>query len=109
MAESLRDEPNLEVHLLRDGDEFIDLWDRGALATDLKGERHGVFISIHANSFPARRSARGFETYFLSEARTDDERREPLLALLEAWSTTPFADHPEDAYRRLYGRTIDGV
>jgi N-acetylmuramoyl-L-alanine amidase len=75
MAESLRDEPNLEVHLLREGDEFIDLWDRGALATDLKGERHGVFISIHANSFPARRSARGFETYFLSEARTDDERR----------------------------------
>ena len=75
LAESLRDEPNLEVHLLRDGDEFIDLWDRGALATDLKGERHGVFISIHANSFPARRSARGFETYFLSEARTDDERR----------------------------------
>ncbi len=75
LAEALRDEVGLEVHLLRDGDEFIDLWDRGAMATDLKGERHGVFLSIHANSFPARRSARGFETYFLSEARTDDERR----------------------------------
>jgi N-acetylmuramoyl-L-alanine amidase len=33
-----------------------------------------VFLSIHANSAPST-SARGFETFFLSEARTEDERR----------------------------------
>ena len=44
-------------------------------ATDWKGERPGIFVSIHANSFPARREARGFETYFLSDARTEHERR----------------------------------
>jgi N-acetylmuramoyl-L-alanine amidase len=75
LAEVLREEPNLEVHLLRDDDSFIELWDRGQMATDLRGERPGVFISIHANSFPNRGNARGFETYFLSEARTDHERR----------------------------------
>jgi N-acetylmuramoyl-L-alanine amidase len=71
----LRDEDRLEVRLTREGDGFVDLWERGLLATEAKGERPGVFVSIHANSFPARRETRGFETYFLSEARTDDERR----------------------------------
>jgi N-acetylmuramoyl-L-alanine amidase len=75
LAEELREDEGLELHLIRDGDDFVDLWERGAIATELKGERPGVFISIHANSFPARRSVRGFETYFLSDARTDDERR----------------------------------
>ena len=67
--------PGIEVHMTRDGDHFVDLWNRGQNATDLKGERPGVFISVHANSFPARRSTRGFETYFLAEARTEHERR----------------------------------
>lgn len=71
----LREEDRLEVRLTREGDGFVDLWERGLLATEAKGERPGVFVSIHANSFPARRETRGFETYFLSEARTDDERR----------------------------------
>ncbi|HSM61355.1 MAG TPA: N-acetylmuramoyl-L-alanine amidase [Longimicrobiales bacterium] len=75
LAEELHDTPGFEVHLLRDDDTFIPLWDRGPKATDLRRERPGVFISIHANSMPTRRSARGFETYFLSDARTDDERR----------------------------------
>ena len=72
---SLRDVPDLEVHMIRDDDSFVDVWDRGQRATDWKGERPGIFVSIHANSFPARRAARGFETYFLSDARTEHERR----------------------------------
>lgn len=75
LAEALLDEPGLEVHLLRDDDTFIPVWDRGQLATDIRGERAGVFISIHANAMPTRGPVRGFETYFLSEARTDHERR----------------------------------
>lgn len=79
LEEALADEPGLEVHLLRDDDTFIELWERGPLANEIRGDRPGVFISIHANSFPTRRSATGFETYFLSEARTDHERRVAAL------------------------------
>ncbi|MBT8487450.1 MAG: N-acetylmuramoyl-L-alanine amidase [Gemmatimonadetes bacterium] len=75
VAEVLRRNPDLEVHLIRDDDTFVDVWERGLIATDIKGERPGIFVSIHANSFPARREARGFETYFLSDARTEHERR----------------------------------
>lgn len=75
LAEALADEPGVEVRMIRDDDTFVEAWDRGQIATELKGDRPAVFVSIHANSFPARRSARGFETYFLSEARTEHERR----------------------------------
>lgn len=75
VAAILRENPDLEVHLIRDDDTFVDVWERGLIATDIKGERPGIFVSIHANSFPARREARGFETYFLSDARTEHERR----------------------------------
>jgi N-acetylmuramoyl-L-alanine amidase len=75
VAQILRRDPNLEVHMTRDDDTFVDLWERGRRATEIKGERPGIFVSIHANSFPARRTASGFETYFLSEARTEHERR----------------------------------
>jgi N-acetylmuramoyl-L-alanine amidase len=75
LARLLRLESNLEVHLTRDADAFIDLWERGEIATRIKGDRPGLFVSIHANSFPNSRATRGFETYFLSEARTEHERR----------------------------------
>ncbi len=75
IEKALSGESDLEIHMIRAEDRFVDVWARGLTATDWKGERPGVFLSIHANSFPARREARGFETYFLSDARTDDERR----------------------------------
>lgn len=76
MAASLRGRDDLDVLLIRTGDTLIPLWERGKMATDMKGERHGVFVSIHANSAPSRASsARGFETYFLSEARNEHEQR----------------------------------
>lgn len=75
IAELLEREPDFEVYLTREDDTFVPIWDRGDLATEWKGDRPGVFLSIHANSFPTRRSARGFETYFLAEARNDHERR----------------------------------
>ena len=75
MADLLEREPDFEVYLTRDDDTFVPIWDRGDLATEWRGDRPGVFVSIHANSSPTRRSARGFETYFLAEARNDHERR----------------------------------
>ncbi len=71
----LEREPDLTAFMIREDDTFVDLWRRGEIATEAKGDRPGVFVSIHANSSPNRRSARGFETYFLSEARTEHERR----------------------------------
>jgi N-acetylmuramoyl-L-alanine amidase len=75
LAADLEKVPNLKVYLTRRTDTFVALWDRGQMATRLKGDRPGVFISIHANSTTAGRETRGFETYILSEARTEHERR----------------------------------
>ena len=75
LERELRGEENLEVYMTRDRDILVPLWDRGPQATLWKGDRLGVFISIHVNSSPASPAIRGFETYFLSEARTEDERR----------------------------------
>lgn len=67
-------ERGYEVHLTRSTDTLISLDDRPHLGNGWKGARPAaVFVSLHANSGVA--AARGFETYFLSEARTDDERR----------------------------------
>jgi len=59
-----------EVILTRDSDEFVSLADRSRTGNGCKAD---LFISIHANASP-NRAACGFETYFLSEAKTDWER-----------------------------------
>jgi N-acetylmuramoyl-L-alanine amidase len=75
LARELEKDPWIEVHLTRNRDMAVPLWGRGEQATVWKGERPGVFVSIHANAVPDRPGVRGFETYFLSEARTEHERR----------------------------------
>ncbi len=97
LAKLLEKEPSLEVHLIRDDDSFVDVWERGQIATDLKGERPGVFVSIHANSFPARTQARGFETYFLSDARTEHERRVSAIENAPLTMSEDFADSEQFA------------
>lgn len=67
--------PNLEVRMTRDRDVPVPIWERGERATEWKGDRAGLFLSIHANALADRPGVRGFETYFLSEARTEHERR----------------------------------
>jgi N-acetylmuramoyl-L-alanine amidase len=72
---AILEERGYEVHLTRSTDTYISLYDRPRMANEWKGNRPvAVFLSIHANSAPAT-SARGYETFFLSEARTEDERR----------------------------------
>lgn len=65
-----------EVVMTRTTDTLIALADRGHIANRAKGS---VFVSIHVNAANPRwrrpQDARGFETYFLSTAKTDDERR----------------------------------
>jgi N-acetylmuramoyl-L-alanine amidase len=64
------------VVMTRTRDTLIALADRGRIANQSRGD---LFVSVHVNAAnPASRdaaAARGFETYFLSEARTDDARR----------------------------------
>ena len=79
LERELRGEEDLDVYMTRDRDVLVPLWERGPQATLLKGARFGVFISIHVNSSPASPAIRGFETYFLSEARTEHEQRVAAL------------------------------
>lgn len=66
----------LDVLMTRTTDTLIALSDRGRIANSNHGD---VFISIHVNAPGARTAAaareRGFETYFLAEAKTEGERR----------------------------------
>ncbi|HSM05608.1 MAG TPA: N-acetylmuramoyl-L-alanine amidase [Longimicrobiales bacterium] len=78
LAEELRKDPTLEVHMTRDDDTLVPIWERGEIATRIRGDRPGIFLSIHANSWNVR-SVRGVETYFLSEARTEHEARVAAL------------------------------
>ncbi|MBI4539545.1 MAG: N-acetylmuramoyl-L-alanine amidase [Gemmatimonadetes bacterium] len=75
LARELRRDSTIEVRLTREKDVLVPLWQRGEMATRWRGNRPSVFVSVHANSLPRSRAIRGFETYFLSEARTDHERR----------------------------------
>jgi N-acetylmuramoyl-L-alanine amidase len=65
-----------EVIMTRSTDTLIALRDRGRIANRAGAD---LFLSIHVNAanprWPNPRSARGVETYFLSEAKTEDERR----------------------------------
>ena len=64
------------VVMTRDRDTLIALGDRGRIANREQGD---LFVSVHVNAANPRwrnpSGARGFETYFLAEAKTEDERR----------------------------------
>jgi len=66
----------ITVVMTRTSDTLIALTDRGRIANEAKGD---LFMSVHVNAANPRwtrpGSARGFETYFLAEAKTEDERR----------------------------------
>ena len=62
------------VRMTRTTDTLIALGDRGAFCT----EACDLFVSLHVNSLARRKGytdVRGFETFFLAEARTEDAAR----------------------------------
>ena len=73
----LRDElkrRGIGVRMTRTTDTLIALGDRGGYCT----EACDLFVSLHINSLARRRGytdIRGFETYFLAEAKTEDAAR----------------------------------
>ena len=79
VALALRDslaKRGVKVVLTRDDDTFVPLYDRGRFANQHQGD---LFLSIHVNAANPRArdraQVRGFETYFLAEARTEDAKR----------------------------------
>lgn len=64
------------IVMTRDHDTLIALGDRGQIAGRAGAD---IFVSIHVNAanpaWPHGETSRGFETYFLAEARTEDEAR----------------------------------
>jgi len=66
----------VDVLMTRTTDTLIALSDRGRIANSNHGD---VFISIHCNAPGSNTAAgareHGFETYFLAEPKTEDERR----------------------------------
>ena len=66
----------IDVRYTRSTDTLIALGDRGRIANEAHAD---LFVSIHVNAAnPGWKNpggARGFETYFLSEAKTEDARR----------------------------------
>ena len=77
MSLLLRDElrsRGVAVRMTRTPDTLIALADRGRYCT----EECDLFVSLHVNSLPRRRGysdVRGYETYFLAEAKTEDAER----------------------------------
>ncbi len=69
-------ERGIDVKYTRTRDTLIALSDRGRIANDAHAD---VFVSIHVNAanptWKDPGGARGFETYFLAEAKTEDARR----------------------------------
>jgi N-acetylmuramoyl-L-alanine amidase len=66
----------VDVVMTRTTDTLIALADRGRIAN---ASRADLFLSIHVNAanmgWKTPGAARGFETYFLAEAKTEDARR----------------------------------
>jgi N-acetylmuramoyl-L-alanine amidase len=69
-------ERGIDVKYTRSTDTLIALSDRGRIANDAHAD---LFVSIHVNAanpgWKDPGGARGFETYFLAEAKTEDARR----------------------------------
>ena len=67
--------PELRVVLTRTTDDYVSLGARTRIANR---NRADLFVSIHCNA-AENREAHGFETFFLSRARTDDARAVEML------------------------------
>lgn len=96
LQNALASDTMIEVQMIRQTDLRVPVWLRGERATEWKGPRPGVYVSIHANALPGSAVTRGFETYVLSEARTEHERRVVALENAVALSEAEEAPVPND-------------
>ena len=110
LARELERRENMRPLLTRDGDVFVEVMERPRLAVEWEAD---LFISIHVDAQPGgRSSARGFTTYHLGQARTEEAlrvaQRENAVIELEEDSRPPNMEQVEfilaqvdrQAYRR---------
>ncbi|HEY8164461.1 MAG TPA: N-acetylmuramoyl-L-alanine amidase [Gemmatimonadaceae bacterium] len=96
LADELRS-AGADVLMTRTSDTLIALADRGRIANRSKGD---LFVSIHVNATGSRASwaarERGYETYFLAEAKTEEalrvERMENEVVKFETGANAPKGD-----------------
>ena len=74
LYEELEGREMFEPYLTRETDVYVDLDARSRFAVDRAGD---LFVSIHANAAADER-ARGFETIFLGQARSEEAREVAL-------------------------------
>ena len=86
VASRLKKELGCQVILTRNGDRFLPLTQRTAIANAKKAD---LFVSIHANAAPSRRVS-GVETYFLNFALDKEAMR--VAARENATSTKRIGD-----------------
>jgi len=94
LKEMLEDE-GFTVILTRDDDRFISLADRTKIANEAGAD---LFISIHANASETNKNARGYISFFLSDAKTDQARAAAALenAAIRFESTENQRDYVSD-------------
>jgi N-acetylmuramoyl-L-alanine amidase len=96
LAQELRDS-GVDVLMTRTTDTLIALSDRGRIANRNKGD---LFVSVHVNATgsrgPSGARERGYETYFLAEAKTEEasrvERMENEAVKFETGANAPKGD-----------------
>jgi N-acetylmuramoyl-L-alanine amidase len=84
----LQERTDLDIVLTRTDDTYVSLRNRTAMAN---GENADLFISIHCNA-SRKRGMQGFEAYFLSAAKTDEERAVALRENLSIKFDEPSVD-----------------
>ncbi len=72
----LRDSLKVKVVLTREDDSYLSLGARTKIANR---NRADLFVSVHCNASKKKKDAAGMETYFLSEAKTDEARATAAL------------------------------
>lgn len=87
----IKDSLGVTALLTRDKDIYLSLKERTDFANRNSAD---LFISIHCNAAPKNLKSRGFETYFLSEARTDEARA--VAAMENAALDFDGAERPKD-------------
>ena len=111
----------IEVVLTRDADRFVELRDRAALANAQDAD---LFLSVHANAAPGP-TAWGIETYsfdsasdagaarvarrentILREQRSEDQRRDPILARMLVAGTNVLSRRLSQEVQRA---AVDGL
>ncbi|MEP6509141.1 MAG: N-acetylmuramoyl-L-alanine amidase [Gemmatimonadales bacterium] len=96
LAQSLRNQ-GMDVLMTRTTDTLIALSDRGRIANRNKGD---LFVSVHVNATGSRSASgareRGYETYFLAEAKSEDalrvEKMENEAVKFETGANAPKGD-----------------